>query len=490
MNKMKKNLILLLITLGFVLVATILAVKINSKPTDIAPQATSQQISNYSLGVVTSIDILNELGSFTLYLNDGIWYVKDNEAINLDQSLVDELAYAFTHIQAERILSDAKLGDSQYGLKMPAATIRTHHQGGVSQVYMLGKETPIANEYYLESPTLKQVCTVVSSYYAFSQSSITDLAVMNKINIKDSKISKMEIINALGEAFTMQKVSALNDISLCYWEFIWPFTHDADTAILYGSNVYEGMLMNISSVAGDKIIGSMSNATTTYGIDNPIYSATVFDEAGEHQSFSLGEYGDAENYSLSFSNDEYIYSIKKTYCPFIAYSAYMLADANLSLINIDTVDNLDIDLPGLSTNLSINHTIKKHDNGTDTLDANGDIIYNVDIMITGVTESAIDLDASAIHNQKTWFYQDIVTIKIADVLFDVNSEYKKIGSLFFTLNSEYLVQYLIEIFDYDVTYYLAKKNGEDTGYLINKSYIVKLSDAFNKLKQGNLESPY
>ena len=455
-----------------------------------AADETSQgmYISNYSVGTVEKIEIENQYGEIVLVQENDVWYVQGEETAELDQGVVSEMAYMMTHILAERTVSETEDTENVYGMAAPSAIITTYHKDMVEQKFIIGNKSPIDNQYYLQSSVFKKVYTVDMVYYIYGNVKLEDLLLIKGVEIEHADMKEIKIKNSLGEEFTIRRTLPENDISLCYWEFIEPFNHDIDTAVMYGSEKYSGMITTIVELTGDKVIDIDGRQRQTYGLDNPIFTAEILSSSGYLQSFAIGEYGDEDNYSLKFSNDINIYSISKDTVAFVDYSAYIMADANLDLINIDTVDSIIIDLPGVGANMGIEHFAIKNQDGTNALDADGSEIWDIIISVDNLDENT--LNVSNIAQQKLWMYQEIVTIKIDDLLINDIETGERVGSIVFTLNSEYKSNFTVDFYEYSNSHYIAKKNGEEAAYLVNKKEINELAEKYALLLDGKLESDY
>lgn len=490
MNKMLKNILIIIGMVVIIAVANLLLKNSieNSEPPKSTHEVDILYVSNFSAGPVESIKIENEYGELELVIHDGIWFAKGKEGIELDQEVVAELAYMLTHILGQRQVSDTIDTENIYGMQNPSAIITTYHQGVIEQKYIMGDASPIANEYYIQSLIFNKVFTVDMAYYIYAQSQIMDLMTLNEMHIEHEKLEKIDISNAKGENFTIAKTAVDNDITLCYWEFIYPFSHDIDTAVMYGNDTYRGIITYMSEVSGERVIGMIEEDSEAYGLDNPIYTAKIYSNDGTPQTFVIGDYSDEKSYSLTFNDDSSIYTISKERVPFVEYSVYMMCDANLALVNINTVDKVVVDIPNLQTTMNINHSIRKNDDGTNALDASGNPIVDAKILVDGLDESKAN--AGDMKNQKIWFYQDIVTIKIDDVIFDYSID-KSVGSIVFELNSSYKSNITINLYEYSQAHYLAIIDGDDkAGYLVGKVAIEWLSQRYELLLHGLLQSTY
>ncbi len=251
------------------------------------------------------------------------------------------------------------------------------------------------------------------------------------------------IINTLTNSILSVKIKEDNDISLCYWEFTDGFAHDVDSRVLYmGSEGYDYDLLNvICTTAAKEVIGTSNEFFTNKSKDDYLLSATLYSNISSPEGFTLYEYDD-DNFGLVFDNDDWVYSLPKIHITYLDIDKFILCDPNLALISINTVNNLDIDLPNVTTSIKVSPYIRKNEDGTNMIDAYGNEVVAVDIDMTEMDN--LPLSDTSKQEQMTWFYQDIVTIKI-DGIYDEDiadsAELNEIGYMHYNFNSDYMSEY-------------------------------------------------
>jgi len=472
-------LIAALLVISLLTAATWLKIYLEQASPAASLQSDTIYISNYSVGSIQKMEIENEYGLLTLIYENEIWYAEGYKDKELDQEVVNELTYALTHITGESIVSEEEDETNLYGMLTPSAKITTHHDGALQQSFIIGDKAPMADEYYMQSSVFKKVFTVDKAYYVYGQIKLEDLLELNSVQLSNADIKKIEIVSRIEgyvQSYTIQPTAQDNDISLCYWEFVEPFSHDIDTAVMYGTDDFEGLITNLTEVSGERIVGSIQEDAAGFGLETPVYEISIYGAAGEYERLLFGDYGDKDYFALEFKGDENIYIIEKDSVPFVYYSAYMLADANLCLINLDSVASIEINLPGISDYMNISHTV--------VLLADGSEGTSVSVEMQNIDEAFIN--SSDFDEQKIWFYEDIAAIKIDGIIFDGEIEGESAGYMGFSLNSKIRDSYTVEFYEYSQSHYIAKKNGESAGYLINKNEIDKLAESYVLLMQGAL----
>jgi len=154
----------------------------------------------------------------------------------------------------------------------------------------------------------------------------------------------------------------------------------------------------------------------------------------------------------------------------------MLADANLCLINIDSAESVDISLPNISDYMSIEHQVVLLADGSERISVSAEM-ENIDNSI---------INSSDFDEQKIWFYEDITTIKIDGIILNCDNDSEMVGYINFNLDSAIRDSYEVKFYEYSQSHYIAKKNGDSVGYLVNKDEIFKLAESYDLLRQGVL----
>lgn len=90
-------------------------------------------ISNTSRDKITKMILTSSKGEITIERKDDIWVLTGNEDIELDQDKVNDLAYSFAVIFAERIVEENPQDLEKYGLKSPVATVKAFLMTGIQE---------------------------------------------------------------------------------------------------------------------------------------------------------------------------------------------------------------------------------------------------------------------------------------------------------------------------------------------------------------------
>lgn len=93
----------------------------------------------------------------------------------LNQARVDDIAYSFSRLFAERVVEEDPEDLGLYGLDEPRATARAVLEGQNELVFYLGDKTSVGNSYYLQVAGSPAVYTVWRTHGVNFQATLGDL---------------------------------------------------------------------------------------------------------------------------------------------------------------------------------------------------------------------------------------------------------------------------------------------------------------------------
>ena len=115
-----RNLILAAILL-VVLVGAYIYISNNAKENDINEEDGSElTLSNSSRDKITKMILISSEGEITIERKYDIWVLAGKDNIEIDQEKVNDLAYSFAVMFAQRIVEENPQDLEQYGLKSPS----------------------------------------------------------------------------------------------------------------------------------------------------------------------------------------------------------------------------------------------------------------------------------------------------------------------------------------------------------------------------------
>ena len=159
-----KNLIILIVVLGILTGSYFF---LSNRPEPEEPDVVDKvSVLKLNKDDIVKMEIENEFGGLTFNKvekeveeeKDGkkekvkrsVWEVDYPYEVTLREIRVDDLAFSFANLEAERVIEEETPDDlSPYGLDKPQATGKVTLKDGTEEILYLGNNTPIGNTYYL-----------------------------------------------------------------------------------------------------------------------------------------------------------------------------------------------------------------------------------------------------------------------------------------------------------------------------------------------------
>lgn len=463
------------------------------------PDPAMLKIGDYMAADVVNIVIENEFGEITLYINDGIWYVKGREDLAVDQTQSKNIAYTSAYISAEQIISENLDRKADFGLEEPVAKVTATYSDGNTATYYLGDKAPANNEYYMMAEGDERIFTVWTNYANNAKTKLDDLRKHGGIDIIAEDVSKITITNTLGETYSISLIPKEGSISIARWQFTQPSIHDADSTSLTGDGENVTGLINelVSNSLNDLLASEVSDAQIKeYGLDEPIATVSISNADGYTITYKIGKYDSDSYYSLMFEDGDNIYKEYKSYLKFIENPMFKYYDKFLALINISAVDKLEINLPGLKTTTVFEHIQKLDEDGKKKVDANGNPLMGIFAAVDGQEMPDEDIEGASEGigtplEQVKWFYQDIIGLQIQRIEYgeDFTRGVKR-GSIKYTMNTGSLKVYTLNFYDFDSNFYAVQNNDTTVYNLVMKRDFDHIIDRYDKLMKKELDRGY
>ncbi len=206
MNFKKTIIILSAIVVVLVIAAVIVPNITIHQNEDNTEDPITYQVSDYAAAPAVEIIIENENGELHLIKNNDIWFDVGFEDVSLNQDEINDLAYIFTHIETNRIVSKDINEQKLYGIDEPRATITTIHDNQAEYEYILGDKAPLTGMYYMAMTGLDFTFTVGNVINTYATISIDDIKELHSIGIPIENLNKVSIDNKyINEQYTISK---------------------------------------------------------------------------------------------------------------------------------------------------------------------------------------------------------------------------------------------------------------------------------------------
>lgn len=263
--KQSRNIIALVVLLAITLVCSAV-LSFAEDTADTKAAETEMVITDISAGSVQAVMLKNATGSIGLLnLAEGI-LVDGADVREYSQSKLITLIYTFSHLTAQRALEEAETTGDVYGLEKPLAQVSLLLQDETIRL-LLGRKSPIGDEYYLQVEGKPDVYMVDGETAALMLQSVLDLRDLSMYpaltgeNLKH--LTQIAITNPKGRVVLRQIPS---DTISSFFGMVEPVA-----AVLNWENVDHTVLNPLRELTPARFV-SDDVPLSSYGLDTPEYT--------------------------------------------------------------------------------------------------------------------------------------------------------------------------------------------------------------------------
>ncbi|HHT88839.1 MAG TPA: DUF4340 domain-containing protein, partial [Clostridiales bacterium] len=345
--------------------------------------------------LIDTIYYKNENADITLVLEDDTWVYTEEKERPINKYYVSYLINIIDSIRAERVVNENPEDLSLYGLDSPKAIIKGSQPDGKTVALMIGEKTTAGDGHYVKlenDDTVYLVKRIPETHLSFSLTDMTDIE--HGPSIETNNIYHIEIIQSDKEDFEL-----IYDVDSKYhiaatpylsWAILKPY----ETAYAADSTKVSEFLTKYSSFNFSVCIDYNAEDFAQYGLEDPkasifieyyekrnekldepeidpdtgeeITSRTVKDE----KSFRLyiGERNEDGDYYVRKEGDNAVYIMKASNLDSkLEADAFDMLSKFVNIYNIETINNIDIDINGVLYNMKIERDKIINDEGEEEI---------------------------------------------------------------------------------------------------------------------------
>jgi hypothetical protein len=357
MNSKKKGLIIggivLIVLIGIML--ALLLTQNKEEGTDTSD--VSSEETTYSLiaedGVLTSLDVVNETGSYTINnIGEQKWAIDQLDGYTTSDDEFSDTIDRYTTLDAKDKILDEVTDLSKYGLDTPAATGVVTFDNGNSYQVSVGNMTPDDAGYYamLEGdPALYTITVANGDILKQSMCAYLDLALIPANDTEDpATVESMRFSRKdLDHEFYMEAIEKDEESNIdsytSVFQLVSPVVCDLDASVvdtemltpLFGLTASEAVAINASDVLAD------------YGLDDP-FAVVELKYDGRTATLTFGDPVDdsKSEYYATYNDNNVIYKISTDSVAALTVNPDDMVSSLTILPYIDDVSEVKIDIGG------------------------------------------------------------------------------------------------------------------------------------------------
>ncbi|NLY89633.1 MAG: DUF4340 domain-containing protein [Firmicutes bacterium] len=301
-------------------------------------------LSKHEKNAVLRMELETTAGRVVLVKGDGEWQVEEPYPVTLNQARVDDIAYSFSRLFAERVVEEDPEDLGLYGLEKPRATARAVLEDQSELLFYLGDKTSVGDSYYLQVGGSPVVYTVWRTHGDNFQAALDDLRERRLPRVIPEQVEyfrrkwpgvpEIEIRRtpelAEGEEET--------EFRLGFWQMELPY---ARPQWVEGTE-FTKAIQGLSMLWIDEFVDDHPTDLARYGLANPRGELLV--QAGENtlHLFFGEEKQDGLVYFKSVDADN-VYAMRKSRLSLMEMKPFALVEKFILLAFIDKVEEVVVE---------------------------------------------------------------------------------------------------------------------------------------------------
>lgn len=473
---MKKNrtlrIVALLLVLAIVIGAYFYVSYVNKKKQQEAEKnsTTSITVTNFDRNKITKMELTHDNLHLIFEKLNGKWIVNNiKNPVYFDQDKIDDIAFSFSNLSAEKIADKNPKDLKEYGLDNPKSVAVATLSNGSKITFYLGSETPVTSTYYLMKkgdPNVYVVWTNHAENFTVMPQKLLSVQIPE---ISTDNIEYVKLTRQNQPTIEIKKAPD-NSEDVKYYVKSYNLIQPYSQAVGVSTDKFSEFIQNIPNFSPDEIIGDNPN-NSAYGLNKPRAELIVKDNKNT-LDILIGNNKDDSSIYCKLANSNIVFTMSSSYLDFVnTLKPFDLAEKFAYIVNIDYVNKIEVQYKNKKHTMILNKKLIKKATSADEQDE-----YQYNFSVDG---RKIDEDTFK------KFYQEVIGL-----LVDSENDKKPQGTPEVT-TTFYLVNNKIdkiEYFPYNDDFYMVVKNGK-SDFVIAKEQVQKMLKDLDDLAVGKYKPP-
>lgn len=398
-----------------------------------------------------------------------MWEVEYPYEITLKQMNVDDIAYSFASLEAERVIEEETPEDlAPYGLKDPQAVGQATLEDGSKKVLYLGDKTPSGNSYYLMvdgDPKVYEVWTNHGEHLLYTLSDVRDKSLPG---INSQELSYLKLDRKDGKPIEVKMNDDQSEEQAQYGLGLWQLAQPYNEPMGVDTQALSDMLETLPSFSIQDFVEDGVEDLSKYGLDEPSLEMIIKDSENTLHLLFGKEYDEDKIYFKTPDSDS-VYGMNKSSIKFADIKPFNLVEKFAYIVNIEDVDKIIIEGQDKTHTLSMSRETKKAEKEDEE-----------DEVITTYMVDGDEVEEKPFKKA----YQSVIGILVDAENGEELTENPEIKTTFF-LNKGENREVHINYVPYDNDFYAVFRSGK-AEFLVNKGSVHKMMDDIEALIRGDL----
>lgn len=417
-----------------------------------------------SVELVTRMEVTAGDAAYALEKDaGGKWVNPEKKDVAIDQSVAGSMANYCVSLIALEIVEDSGDKADQYGLTEDAPRMVATLKDGSKQVYRVGSPTFDRKGYYLMKegdPKIYIVNMVPGQRLSAAFDSLRDLTLPT---VDPKNISIFNFTRSDGQVVEIQYKDT--GVLVIGYTLTSPYEVAADI------NIVQDLFDMTTAIKLDSFVTEDTSDLAKYGLGAGARSFTIVDGTGQMLHMKIGSQDEEGKFYAQVLDMPGIYTVGAANLAFFDYTIFALVDKFSTIVDITSVDSLELIHGGGKDVVSIERTPKLDEEGEEELDDDGNVVMADNFFFNG----------QKAHDRHTrQFYQDIIGLIVDGEVADPDKVTgEPVLTTVFRRNRGSVREIVTEYLPYDADHYAVRKNGDIKFYILKS----KVQVAFDSLEE-------
>jgi len=396
------------------------------------------------------------------------WEIDYPYPITLKQTAVDDIAYSFASLNAERVIEEETPEDLEpYGLKEPQVVAEATLKDGSKKVLYLGNRTP-AGTYYLMAEGDPRVFEVWMNHGEHFSYTLADVRDKGLVEINTDELTYFKMQKKDSKPIEIKVNNSQSDDEAQFGLGLWRMTQPYKEPMGVKGEEFQEVLNDISGLEIEDFIDDNPQDLSQYGLDEPSAELLVKDNENTLHLYFGDEFGDGKIY-FKTADSQAVYSMDKDDLSFMETKPFDLVDKFTYIVNIDNVDKIIVEGRGQTHTLTLERTTKKAEKEGEE-----------DEVITTYYVDGKEVEEDPFKD----YYQALIGI-LADAENDKELEENPEVKTTFFLNIGSEREVHVNYVPYDDDFYAVFRSGK-AEFLVHRDQVETMLDTLEALISGEL----
>jgi len=408
-------------------------------------------------------------GTITFTKSGDKWVLDGNNAVPLDQTSVDDIAYTFASLYAEQVVEEKPNNLAQYGLDAPVVTATATLKDNTSKTLYLGNKTPTGT-YYLMAKGDPKVYEVWMNHGEHLSYTLSDVRDKTMPSITATELTYLKMWKGDGRTIEIQANDEQTDEQAQYGLSGWIMTQPYSQTMGVDTQNFQTVLDALGNLSIDGVIEETPSDLSKYGLDKPKGELEVKDKQNTLHIF-IGDTNDDSQTYFKLADSPTVYVMGADKLSFMDTKPFDIVEKFAYIVNIDTVDRITIEANGKTHDMTLTRTTKKatSDDEQDEVDTT----YKVDGKVVE-------------EDQFKKYYQSLIGLMV-DAENDKQLKEEPAVKTTFYLNSGAQREVHVNYVPYNSDFYAVFRDGKSE-FVLSKQQVDKMLKDLDDLIAGKLKT--